>query len=377
MRVPRTLLRRASSEDVIESAERPSPQVVSLMQRSSESGAATRVLRDDPLGRFLLDELGVEYAYAAPIVEHDTSFGMLLLARHAPFEAGFEDGVRAFVEQSAIALAQSALFLQLGMRNDELAAANDALRERGEVIRDIVYALSHDLRTPLAAARMTMLQALDGAYGPLPDAYREIVRRTLASNDGLQALAETLLLVSRYESGEASVRREPLDIAALAVTVADDLRSLAEEKTLSVRVLGLDPDRSSGEPAETTALGDPVELRRAIGNLLANAIAATPRGGSVDVRVGRSAHHNGSAGTRDRIVLAVEDTGHGVAPADRDKLFERFAAHARGGGTGLGLYIVRRIVENLGGRVGFEPRATGGSRFFFELPPAYAAKVSS
>ena len=119
------------------------------------------------------------------------------------------------------------MFVQLADGNAGLARANEALRERNDIIRDIVYALSHDLRTPLTAAGMTMRQALSGAYGPLPEAYREILRRSLESNDELQRLAETLLLVSRYESGENSRVREHLAVRALAESVVVELEIIA------------------------------------------------------------------------------------------------------------------------------------------------------
>ncbi len=91
--------------------------------------------------------------------------------------------MRAFAEQAAMALEQARLFTQLGERNEEIARQKDELTERSDVIRDIVYALAHDLRTPLAAAHVTMNQALSGAYGELPERYSEILKTALAAND--------------------------------------------------------------------------------------------------------------------------------------------------------------------------------------------------
>ncbi len=356
---PMTFRSANNSGDVEVSAERPSAPILSFLHRIAEGREGiSSVSETDALGRLLLDTFGTRYAIAASLVEHATTYGVLVLLRDdAPFEPHFEESLAAYVDQGAIALAQAALFVQLAARNDELAIANVALRERGDVIRDIVYALSHDLRTPLAAARMTMLQALDGAYGALPAAYRDILARTIDSNDELQRLAETLLLVSRYESGEQSTRRERIDLGRLARDVAAELEPLWGGKRIELRVL------SDVPPAVD---GDERELRRALVNLVANAITWTPEGRAVDVRV----EANG-----DTARVSVEDDGFGVPESERTHLFERVRATAsrQGAGSGLGLYLVRRIAENHGGSVGYAPRPSGGSVFTLALPAAAVA----
>lgn len=342
------------------SADRPPPPILSFLHRVAERrDPVVAVPETDALGRLLLDTLGAPYAIAAPLVEHGTLYGVLvLLRRDAPFEETFGEALGAYVDQAAIALAQAALFVQLAERNDELAAANVALRERGDVIRDIVYALSHDLRTPLLAARMTMRQALDGAYGELPAAYRTILLRTIDSNDELQRLAETLLLVSRYESGEQSTRREHVDIAALARDVVAELEPLWLGKRVSVSIVA---------EAVTPVAGDDREIRRALVNLLANAITWTPAERCVVVRV---------TATPAWVEAAVEDEGYGVPEPERPRLFERVreTASRQGAGSGLGLYLARRIAESHGGRVSYVPRPGGGSIFTLAFPAVAEAR---
>ena len=353
---PTAYVARAGRAEVEVASARPASPVLSLLHRMAEQRERiARVGETDALGRLLLETVGAPHAIAASLIEHETVFGVLVLLRAAaPFEDHFEEGFAYFVDQSAIALAQAALFVQLAERNDELAAANVALRERGDVIRDIVYALSHDLRTPLSASNMTMRQALGGAYGPLPQPYREILERTIESNDSLQRLAETLLLVSRYESGEESRRREPVELDRLVRDVVAELEPLWRAKGVAV---------TFEAEAAPLVLGDDRELRRALVNLLANAVTWTPAAGRIDVRVGADAK---------TARLSIDDEGYGVPESERARLFER--VHDRpsrqGAGSGLGLYLVRRIAEGHGGNVAYAPRPGGGSTFAFTLPRA-------
>lgn len=343
-----------NGNDVNLSRGRPPPAIISFVRRLADERNIAEIRETDALGRLLIETLGEPFAIAAPIVERDIPSGVLvLLRRECAFEPQFAEGLSLYVEQAGIALAQAGLFVQLADRNAELARANEALQERNDVIRDIVYALSHDLRTPLAAAGMTMRQALAGAYGPLPDAYREIVRRSVESNDELQRLAETLLLVSRYESGENSRARESLQLLPLAEDVAGELAPLWKGKDLDVSVDG---------DATLAVMADRGELRRALVNVIANAVTFTPSHGHIGVRV---------LTLGDSAAVRVEDDGFGVPEAERERLFERFreSPTRHGAGSGLGLYLARRIVESHGGSIGYAPRAAAtGSVFTLTFP---------
>jgi signal transduction histidine kinase len=227
-------------------------------------------------------------------------------------------------------------------------------------MRDLIYALAHDLRTPLTAARMTLRQALEGAYGELPAEYRDILQRSITSNEDVTRLAETLLSVARYEAGEQSHRREPVNIVDLCTGVVQEMQPLFE-----VRGIALQCDALT---QKAVVLGDEADLRRALINLIANAANWTPKGGTVNVSITVIGRYAG---------IRVEDNGYGVPEDLRQHMFERFVGRSRhGGGTGLGLYIVRRILEAHSGTVRYEPRTPAGSTFTIALPLYEEQKVS-
>jgi signal transduction histidine kinase len=355
-----TFVWRKGGDDVDVNAERPSSELLSLLQRALSERHVIWITHSDALGRFALATLDTSRAVCVPLVNDQITFGILLLAVKDESELGqdLEPWIRIFGEQATVAATQASLFVELADRNAELQQAIETLQRRGEVIRDLVYALSHDLRTPLSAAAMTMQQALDGVYGTLPDSYREILKHSLVSNQELRVLAETLLLVARYESGEQSTIRTSVNLSQLAESIATELEPIWRAKNLSVRVEAR---------SDITILGDEGELRRAVTNLLANAIEWTPENGHIWLKMTRS----GSA-----VTVRVEDDGYGVPAEVRDRLFQRFGQTMKprqGAGSGLGLYLVRLIARSHGGDARYEEREGGGSSFMLELPAAPSA----
>ena len=340
------LLARRDSEDVVLD-ETAGPALSSLARRALEEDDVLVVVHGDPVGGLALDGIGAGAAMAIPLADRGTALGVVLVDAWTtdPFDESARTLARAYARSATAALGQARLFAQLAERNEALA-------ERGAVIRDLVYALSHDLRTPLTALSLTFRQAKDGVYGPMPAAYGEILNRSIVATDELQRLAETLLLVARFESGERTPRREPIDVDQLVREVTGELAPIAAARTVHLHV-------DAESPAQVT--GDRGDLRRAVTNLIANALEHAPAGGAVDVGV----HPSGST-----IALAIGDAGPGLAPEARETLFERFAGgqNRRGAGSGLGLYIVRRVAEESGGSVRYEPREPHGSVFTIALP---------
>ncbi|MBV8344549.1 MAG: HAMP domain-containing histidine kinase [Candidatus Eremiobacteraeota bacterium] len=354
---PLLLSYAAGDADVTIERRALSNEIASLATRAAEERKVFAITGNDVLGRLTLEALRASEALATPIATNG-AVDYILIAAVGEGKAFVPDAhatLTSFAEQAAIALEQARLFTQLGERNDEIARQKDELADRSDVIRDIVYALAHDLRTPLAAAHVTMNQALSGAYGELPERYRGILGTALAANDDERRIVETLLLVARYEAGESSTVREPVPCADLVTGVIDEFRPVSEIKGVDLR--------ADVRPHSLVTLGDPHEIRRAVINLVANALDATPRDGHVVV---------GCSADQRSLTITVADDGYGVAPEHRASLFERFGGGHFRGGTGLGLYIVRRIIEKHGGSVAYAPREPHGSVFTITLPAMVA-----
>jgi signal transduction histidine kinase len=172
-----------------------------------------------------------------------------------------------------------------------------------------------------------------------------------AEVDHLTALVDDLLLLARTDSGAVQIEHVPVDLADVAVEATGALAPVATERGVHLEV---DP-----RPAEL--LGDPLRLRQLVTILVDNALAHTPSGAGVVVRVRRDQR---------LAVLEVMDEGPGIREADLDRVFERFwrADDAPSGGTGLGLSIARWIVERHGGTIRASNRPEGGARFEVRIP---------
>jgi len=230
------------------------------------------------------------------------------------------------------------------------------LRDSFERLRRFTADASHELRTPLTAMRSVGEVALQGTREA--GAYRDVIGSMLEEVDRLTRLVDSLLTLTRAESGRIALTSEVVDLGELAGNVADQLRILAEEKQQSLSV---------HTAAPVKALCDPAILRLGLMNLLHNAIKYTPNRGAI--RVGVISALPGQA------AIEVQDVGPGIAAAHREKIFERFyrvdaARSSDMGGLGLGLAIARWAVEANGGRIELESEEGKGSLFRIVLSAA-------
>ncbi|MRH29411.1 two-component sensor histidine kinase [Microbacterium sp. SYP-A9085] len=228
-------------------------------------------------------------------------------------------------------------------------------QERVEQMRrDFVANTSHELKTPVGAVSL-LAEAIDSAADD-PAQVRAFAKRLLAEATRLGTLTTRIMSLSRLQSEQPAAMR---DVAVDELVVAAIAAHATQADSAGVEI------RRGGERGAYVH-GDPQVLGEAVGNLLANAIAYSPRGSHVGIGVR----------VVDRVVeLAVSDQGVGIAEADQERVFERFyradqARSRRTGGTGLGLAIVKHAVQRHGGEVRLWSRLGQGSTFTIRLPRA-------
>jgi heavy metal sensor kinase len=236
--------------------------------------------------------------------------------------------------------------------NDTLSRLQDAF----ERLRRFTADASHELRTPLTAMRSVGEVAL---RNPLDaSAYRDVIGSMLEEVDRLTRLVESLLTLTRADSGRIQLAPETLDLVALVGNVIDQLRVLADEKRQDLTIRA---------PVAVHVVGDAALVHHALMNLIHNAIKYTPNGGTISVEL--NAMNSG------RAVIEVRDTGPGIPVTHRDRIFDRFyrvdAGRSReDGGIGLGLAIARWAIEANGGHIELANDGGRGSLFRVLLPAA-------
>jgi signal transduction histidine kinase len=240
---------------------------------------------------------------------------------------------------------------------DDLTQANRRLEEYNRLKAELVANMSHELRTPLTAIiGFVQLAQMAEAGKPVPPPYATAFERILRNGRHLLALIDDVLDVAKIEAGRLKINREPFDLGDVVQSAFRELRPLARQK-------GIDYRLRTPEPLPL-ACSDPLRLRQVVINLLSNAIKFTHQG---RVEAELLPWDDGMC----RIV--VRDTGVGIDEASMSIIFERFrqvdgSMSRVAGGAGLGLSIVRQIVELLGGVIEVESRIGEGSTFTVTLP---------
>jgi signal transduction histidine kinase len=226
---------------------------------------------------------------------------------------------------------------------------------------EFVGTVSHELRTPLTAIKGFIELVLDGDAGPVADTQREFLEVAARNADRLGSVINDILDVSRIESQGLEIRLDPTDLGAVLEDVASTFRLMAHNKGLTLRHEVADLPK---------VLGDASRLVQVFSNLLSNAIKYTP-GGEVGIR---------ATAAGDRVEVVVHDAGIGLTEEEQGQLFTKFFRGRNpvvtdSGGTGLGLVIVKGILDKHQGTIHVESRAGEGTRFRVTLPIAAPASA--
>ncbi|UVT16004.1 MAG: hypothetical protein H8K04_00040 [Nitrospira sp.] len=229
----------------------------------------------------------------------------------------------------------------------------DHFQRGSEVQRNFCEIAAHEMKTPLTILQGNLEVALMKAR--TTEEYHEVLLNNLQQVERLIALTRPLLTLAKFTSSKPPVNLVPLALEPLVQEIVDELMLLADDHQISMRF--------EAQPVPPV-LGDAQWLKQALINLLDNALQYTPAGGSVTVRL---------QSIGQEVAMAVEDTGHGIEPEHIPHLFERFYrtdwARAKDtAGTGLGLPIVKEIMDAHGGSISVSSDVNKGSVFTLRLP---------
>ena len=297
-----------------------------------------------------LYDAGWRSVVAVPILRESRIVGALVVRRKTTggFSHDTLDLLQSFAAQSALAIHNARLFRELEMKSAELEVASQHKSE-------FLASMSHELRTPLNAVIGFSEVLLERMFGDINERQEEYLRDIWSSGKHLLELLNEILDLSKVEAGKMELERSTFSIRE---TLEYGVSLLRERASLHQLELHLDvaPDLDLID-------ADELRFKQVVLNLLTNAVKFTPDGGAVSVRATKEAAE---------LVVTVTDTGIGVPPEDRERIFESFHQGGRGApkeeGTGLGLTLSRRIVELLEGRMWLTSEVGQGSTFAFAIP---------
>jgi len=239
----------------------------------------------------------------------------------------------------------------------ELRIANEKLKELDRLKDEFVSLASHELRTPMTAIKGHLWMVIN--KHKIPPATKEELDKAYASTERSIAMVSDMLDISRIEAGRLTLEPIELDLVKLGKEIASDLAPKIQEKKLTVTI---------PEGADFRIKADDAKTRQVIINILGNALKFTPEGGKITL----------GFKVKDNFVeTSITDTGVGIKKEDLPKLFSKFgrldnslSSVSASPGTGLGLYISKKIIELSGGKIWAESEVGKGSTFIFSLPKA-------
>lgn len=222
---------------------------------------------------------------------------------------------------------------------------------------EFISLASHQLRTPLSAIKTYSHMLVEGYMGELTAPQKQSLQTIIGASDRMNELIDMLLNVSRIEGGSVMVNPKPVNLRQLAAGIVKDFEHAAAERNIN---LTLNADIQRNYKIKT----DSLLTKEILSNLISNALKYTPENGSVTIGLTEKSRE---------IIMSVSDTGLGIPKYSQDQIFMKFfrasnVIKRETSGTGLGLYLVKELVDRLDGRIWFESEEDKGTTFYVTLP---------
>jgi signal transduction histidine kinase len=321
------------------------------------------------LAASIQENLGFKKFIITPLVAERKVVGALIgVTRNEFIDETGVDVLENFSNQAALAIESAQLFEELRQKNIDLERAN---KIKGEFLA----IMSHELRTPLTAVIGFSELLLEEVVGELNNEQKEYLREVVQSSEHLLGLINSILDLSKIESGRMDLNVEPFNLAETVRDVRGTVRALLKKKGIQMEI---------DVPAKIPSIeADERKVRQVLLNLLSNAIKFTPEGGTITLQVRHSMNSKGLwtyPGMKDTtpfengyFKISVEDTGIGIKEEDLEEIFDPFrqvdSSYTRKySGTGLGLTLTKQFVEMHRGFITVESEHEKGSRFTVILP---------
>jgi len=310
-------------------------------------------------------EARIKTNFIYPVIYHGKAEGVLIFCftkeadqineEEKDLIQGFTDIVGLAVQNARLYTSVEQTTEKLRQTNEQLVRANEQMQEVVKLKDEFVSLASHELRTPMTAIRGSLLTILEGYAGELSKESREFLVAAYNENDRLLRLVNNLLNISRIESGHFKFTYEHVNMNALIVEVTNGLLSAAKEKNITLSYVP--------NTAVPSIMADGDKIKEVLINIIGNAVKFTHKGGVVVTLEQKE----------ESLITSVADTGSGIAKEDQELLFKKFSQiqedyAKQTGGTGLGLYICKIIIEGLKGKIWLESSLGKGSTFYFSLP---------
>ena len=318
----------------------------------------------------LLDILNIESFITAPIAVKDESVGFILMGNtslYGKVVEGDSELLSILASQIGTAIENTKLYTELfgshkelerrvAERTQELEKLNEELKKLNKMKSDFISSVSHELRTPLTSIKGYASILMTGKLGDVLPAQKERLEKIDKHSNSLVHLINNLLDIARIESGKVQMEMKDISIKEMLDSIVDIITPQVKEKNISLKI--------NSKIKFDRIKADPSQIERVFLNLLSNAVKFTPEKGMVIIEIEEK---------NDDIQFSIEDTGIGIPPQDIPKVFQEFfradnALDQKIKGSGLGLSLVKKIIEAHKGKIWFDSELGKGTRFTFTLP---------